>query len=300
MPIPDFQSLMLPMLEYLHDGSKRTNSEIADYLCAHFQISGEERLEKLPSGRQTKMVNRMAWAKAHMTRARLLQSPGRGITQITERGIEVLSGNPSRVDLRLLQQFPEYAAWRNTSAEKPIDHEEEAHPATPEESLGSAFQCLQEALLASLLDRIRLSSPSRFEEIVVDLLVGMGYGGSRADAAQVLGKSRDEGIDGLINEDRLGLDVIYVQAKQWGNAVGRPEIQKFAGALSGQHARKGIFVTSSEFTKEARDFAAKIENKIILVDGRRMAELMIEHGIGVSTISTFAVKRVDSDYFEEE
>jgi restriction system protein len=175
-----------------------------------------------------------------------------------------------------------------------------AIPTTPEESMETALQSLQEALLASLLDRIRLSSPSRFEEIVVDLLVGMGYGGSRADAAQVLGKSRDEGIDGFINEDRLGLDVIYVQAKQWEKPVGRPEIQKFAGALSGQHARKGIFVTSSEFTKEARDFAAKIENKIILVDGRRMAELMIEHGIGVSAVFTYAVKRVDSDYFEEE
>ena len=307
MAIPDYQTLMLPVLKLASDGNEHKFSKAVEVLADEFNLSTEERNELLPSGSQAVFHNRVGWARSYLKQAGLLASPKRGFFTITQKGKKLLATNPSRVDASTLEQYPEYIEFKNRKKEKGEEDEaelasssEQESTLTPEDALASAYNKLRSALESELLIAVKESSPSFFERVVVDLLVKMGYGGNRQDAGRALGKSGDGGIDGIINEDRLGLDVIYIQAKRWEGVVGRPEIQKFAGALQGQRARKGVFITTSSFTKEAREYASVIETKIILIDGEHLSKLMAEHNVGVSTVGQYEVKKLDSDYFDYE
>jgi restriction system protein len=230
--------------------------------------------------------------------AGFLQSPKRGISVITQRGLDVLRNEPKRIDRKFLKQYPEYLEKVSRGSNKSNTEQNDSEQ-TPQEVLEEAYQTLRQELSTELLNQIKAGSSGAFEQIVIDLLLAMGYGGTLQDAGQSLGKAGDEGLDGIIKEDRLGLDVIYVQAKKWENPVSRPEIQKFAGALQGKRARKGVFITTSSFSQGAREYAASIESKIVLIDGRELAEMMIDYGVGVSTGRVYQVKRIDYDYFEE-
>lgn len=301
--IPDYQTIMLPLLKLCGDGKEHSLREVTEKLAAEFDLNPDERSQKLPSGQQTVFGNRVGWARTYMKKAGLLDTTRRAFFKVTARGREVLDGKPSRIDGRFLNQFQEFKVFKALRHEKTgVEPEDEAQPElkTPEEALENAYEDLRSNLASEILQRLKSSLPSMFEKTVVELVVRMGYGGSLRDAGQAIGKSGDEGIDGIIKEDRLGLDVIYIQAKRWENTVGRPEIQKFAGALQGQRARKGIFITTSDFTKDATEYAAKIESKIILIDGEQMAQLMIDYNIGVTPVSTYELKRIDSDYIVED
>jgi restriction system protein len=302
MPIPDFQSLMRPLLQLHADGKEHLNRDLVGQLANQFNLSDEERREMLPSGRARLFDNRIGWAKTHLIQASLLAAPRRAYSTITRPGVEALNKFPNRIDLKVLNGFDGYRLFRgkrksNEDKEDPVVVEEDSQ--TPEEALENAYEQVRRDVETDLLSQIMSNPPDFLERVVVDLVVRMGYGGSRKDAGQALGRSGDEGIDGIINEDPLGLDVIYLQAKRWEGSVGRPEIQKFAGALQGQRAKKGIFITTSIFTAEARDFAARIDTKIILIDGPLLAKLMFDHGVGVTTASVYEVKKIDSDYFTE-
>jgi restriction system protein len=301
MAIPDFQSLMLPLLTYLAGDTERTNQETLDALAASSNMSDDERTQLLPSGRPTVFRNRVAWAKSYLVRAGLIEASRRGIYRITDLGRQVLAGHPERIDLKSLGSFPGSREF-GLPAKQSTEAQVAASPAlmTPEDHIELGYQQIRGALAADLLRSIKECAPDFFEQLVVDLLLAMGYGGSRQDAGNAVGRGGDGGIDGIIKEDRLGLDAIYIQAKRWEGVVGRPEIQKFAGALQGQRARKGIFLTTSSYTKEAREFAASIDSKIILIDGEALANLMIDYGIGVTDVASYLVKRVDSDYFGQE
>ncbi|MEZ5313293.1 MAG: restriction endonuclease [Thermoanaerobaculia bacterium] len=302
MTIPDFQSMMLPLLRLLGDGEAHQNQATTDELAGLFGLSEEERLRLLPSGKQTVFSNRVAWAKSHFKRAGLIESVGRGVYRITDGGREVLASDPARIDLKFLDQFPGHREFRSgpKKADEPTSATAES-ALTPQEHIALGYQQMRDELASALLQQVKDCSPEFFEQLVVDLLVAMGYGGSRQDAGQALGRSGDGGIDGIIKEDRLGLDVIYLQAKRWGTtSVGRPEIQKFAGALQGQRAKKGVFITTSTFSKDAREYVSAIESKIILIDGDDLCDHMIDFGIGVTEIGSYTVKRLDSDYFSQE
>ena len=245
---------------------------------------------------------RRAWARTYLKKAAFLESPKRGVFRITDRGVKALASNPTRIDVKYLEQFPEFMEFREGA--KPDNGVASAvgltqSKTTPEESIELAHQGLREQLAADLLNRILGCSPTFFEQLVVELLVKMGYGGSRRDAGERVGQTGDGGIDGIIKEDRLGLDTIFLQAKRWQGSVGRPEIQKFVGALQGQRAKKGVFITTSSYTADAADYAARIETKVVLIDGRQLAGLMIDFDVGVAAAATYVVKRIDSDYFEE-
>ncbi len=300
MTIPDFQTIMRPLLQHMSDGQEHSNRDLTETLADYFQLTEEERNRLLPSGRQNVFTNRVAWAKADLKMAGLTESPKRGISVITQRGRDVLQQNPERIDRKFLKQYPEYLE-KISQGSKKADSENDGETAkqTPHEVLDNAYQNLRQELSSELLLQIKNSSPEFFEQLVIDLLVAMGYGGTLQDAGQSIGKAGDEGIDGIIKEDRLGLDLIYVQAKKWESPVSRPEIQKFAGALQGKRARKGVFITTSCFSRGARDYAASIENKIVLIDGEELAGLMIDYGVGVSTANLYEIKRIDFDYFEE-
>ena len=300
MPIPDYQSIMLPILKFIGDGKERSLRETIESLAQQFGLSEEERKELLPSGRQATFDNRVGWARTYMKKAGLLDYTGKGLFCITERGKEVLSQNPTEINAKFLKQFPEFVEFQKVK--KPDEGGStppEGPPVTPEESLEAAFQELKESLASDLMQMIKQCPPDFFERLVVDVLIKIGYGGSRREAGQAMGKTGDGGIDGIIKEDKLGLDIIFIQAKRWENTVGRPEIQKFAGALQGQRARKGIFITTSNFSKEALTYVKSIDSKIILIDGQQLAELMIENNVGVSPISSYEVKKIDSDYFTD-
>lgn len=298
MPIPDFQTIMLPLLEYLKDGKEHTVREAIDSLAARFKLTDAERRELLPSGLQSTFDNRVGWSRTYMKKAGLIESKTRGHVQITGRGMEALKSNPSRIDIRFLEQYEEFKDFRKSLGPKPKQPTDE--PRTPEEVLEAAYKTLKDNLATEMLAQIKKTSPKMFEKIVVELLVEMGYGGSRPDASKAIGGAGDEGIDGIIKEDRLGLDTIYIQAKRWENTVGRPEIQKFAGALQGQRAKKGIFITTANFSKDAQDYASRIETKIVLIDGEALAEFMLDNNIGVSPVTNYEVKRLDVDYFSED
>lgn len=304
MPIPDFQSLMRPLLEAHADGKEHLNRDLVAQLGEQFGLTEEERREMLPSGGARLFDNRIGWAKSHITQAGLLISPRRAISVITDRGREALRIQPERIDLRVLNGFEVYREFRNRRKNVEDDDsdtsETEIQDAqTPEELLENAYLQVRRQVEAELLSQIKSSPPEFLERVVVDLVVRMGYGGSRKDAGEALGRSGDEGIDGIIKEDPLGLDIIYLQAKRWEGTVGRPEIQKFAGALQGQRARKGIFITTSTFSSDALEYTSRIDTKIILIDGPRLAKLMFDHGVGVATASNYEVKRIDSDYFTD-
>jgi restriction system protein len=303
MAIPDFQTLMLPLLELTADGKERSIQEAREILASKFGLSDEERKTLLPSGRQAIFSNRVAWAKTYLQQAKILDSPRRGYFQISDRGKEVLGQRPERITVSYLERFPEFVAFR-TAERKPKETEPIAgldeEKQTPEEILEAAYQRLRHEMTTELLSRVKNCSPQFFEKLVLEVLLKMGYGGSRKEAGEALGKSGDEGIDGIINEDRLGLDVIYLQAKKWDGTVGRPEIQKFVGALHGKRAKKGVFITTGTFSDEAEEYIAKIDPKIVLIDGRQLAGLMIDFNVGVSPVNLCETKRIDSDYFGEE
>ncbi|MDQ3516789.1 MAG: restriction endonuclease [Gemmatimonadota bacterium] len=302
--IPDYQTAMLPTLAALSDGSVRRAREIRDELARVFNVSDEELGELVPSGQKTLFSDRVSWALTYMKKAGLLLTPKRAHYQITPRGKELLDAKPARIDLTVLARYPDFVEWKERSdAPKPAKPAPVAAPNsthTPEESLDSAYLALRRTIEGDLLDFVKSMPPAFFEKLVVQLLVAMGYGGSLKDAGQAVGKSGDGGIDGIIKEDKLGLDVIHIQAKRWQNTVGRPEIQSFAGSLDGVKAKKGIFITTSSFSPDARAYVDKIEKRIVLIDGERLAGLMFEHNVGVARVAAYEVKRVDTDYFSEE
>ena len=299
MPVPDFQTIMLPLLHCFSDGQEHSIQDLMNILAERFSLSEDELKTLLPSGKQTIFYNRVGWARTYLTKAGLLEMSRRSYYRITERGKQVLARNPSRIDMRFLKQFPEYVEFREREGvrRRPKESRTDEEEKTPEEILEDAYEEIRDGLAQELLGLVKQSSPSFFERLVVELLVKMGYGGSRRDAARAVGQVGDEGIDGIIDEDRLGLDTIYIQAKKWDNVVGRPEIQKFVGALMGKRAKKRIFITTSSFSAEAGSYVSSIDAKIVLIDGKRLAELMIDYDVGVTTVTTYQLKRVDSDYF---
>ena len=304
MAAPDFQSLMLPLLRLAGDGFEHAFKDAVEAIAEEFKLTEEERQELLPSSsRTTLFYNRLAWAKTHMTMAGLLQGARRGVFCITPRGRELLASRPARVDLKILQQYPDYERARRgdvSGTEVSIPAIPVIDELTPEETIDQAHMALRNDLARELLEAIKQCSPAFFELLIVKLMIKMGYGGSREEAGRAVGRSGDGGIDGVINEDRLGLDAIYLQAKRWEGSVGRPDIQQFVGALAGQRANKGVFITTSRFTQEAKDYAASSNYKVVLIDGERLADLMVEHDLGVSVAATYQLKRIDSDFFTEE
>jgi restriction system protein len=292
---------MLPLLEYARDRKDHTLRQAVEDMAVRFKLTADERRELLPSGRQPIFDNRVGWARTYMKKAGLLESPKRAVFRITEHGLKVLEKKPPAINVKYLDQFDDFRAFRALRHARTDDTTNEPESdTTPEEALESAYQGLRNELAGDLLQQLKNSPPSLFEKTVVALLVKMGYGGSLQDAGKAIGRAGDEGIDGIIKEDRLGLDIIYVQAKRWENTVGRPEIQKFAGALQGQRARKGIFITTSDFSREAEEYASRIDSKIVLIDGDQLTQFMIDHNIGVTPMTTYEVKKLDSDYFAEE
>jgi len=301
MPVPDYQTLLLPLLQLAGNGQADTLGAAEAFLADHFNLSAEDRWARLPSGQQTVLKNRSGWASFYLKGAGLIEKPKRGVFKITPRGREVLAKAPDAIDINYLQQFQEFRDFLQKGQSKTIDLIAVAEPSskTPDEVMQGAYETIRRELAAEILDRLSRGSPEFFENVVVELLVAMGYGGSRQDAGERIGRSGDGGIDGIIKEDRLGLDAIYIQAKRWQGNVGRPEIQKFVGALQGQRARKGVFMTTSGFSSDALDYVSRIDVKVVLLDGTQIADLMIDHDVGVSVESTFVLKRLDSDYFEE-
>ena len=307
MAVPDYQSLMLPLLQFAARKEAETSTnEAVEALARELSLTEDDLKEMLPSGVQSTFVNRVGWASTYMKKAGLLEATRRGFYQITGRGKELLRKQPKTINVKLLKQYPEFLEFQQLkgtrSGDKIVELKSisEASTATPSEALESAYENLRDQLAYELLGKLKKTSPSFFERIVVELLVKMGYGGSRTDAGKAIGKSGDGGIDGIIKEDKLGLDVVYIQAKRWdNNPVGRPDVMQFAGALQAQRASKGIFITTSRFTDDARSYVSQIDSKIVLIDGEQLTSLMIEYDVGVSTTSLYPVKKVDGDYFEE-
>lgn len=307
MAVPDYQSVMLPLLKFAEERKTEISTDDAvEALATSLGLTEDDLKEMLPSGLQRTFVNRVGWATTYMKKANLLESTRRGYYRITPRGQELLRKKPAIINVKTLKQYPEFLEFQKLkgtrSGEKTTTAKEslDASTATPSEALEAAYENLRDELIDELLTKLKQSSPSFFERIVVELLVKMGYGGSRADAGKAIGKSGDGGIDGIIKEDKLGLDVVYIQAKRWdNNPVGRPDVMQFAGALQAQKANKGIFITTSRFTEDARGYVSQIGSKIVLIDGERLSHLMVEHDVGVSTVSLYPVKKIDTDYFDE-
>ena len=302
MAIPDYQTLMLPLLKLAADGQEHKKQDAVTALSDLFQLTEEERSEMLPSGGSGVMSNRIGGASTYLKKAGLLVSPKRGHFEITPAGLDLLAEKPGLINNTTLERygsFLEFKSLKKAKPDQPDSPVEFDSSYTPEDALSAAYKQLRASIEDEVLSTVKSNSPDFFERVVVDLLVRMGYGGNRQDAGRAMGKSGDEGIDGIINEDKLGLDVIYIQAKRWEGTVGRPEIQKFAGALQGKRSKKGIFITTSSFTKEALDYVTMIESKIILIDGDRLAKLMVDHNVGVSISGSYEIKQIDSDYFDE-
>jgi len=310
MPIPDYQTIMRPLLNIISDGQIHSTQSAVDQLAQQFKLTDEELNEWLPSKKQRTFHNRVHWAKAHLKMAGAIENVSKGIFKITDRGMFALKSSPDRINVKyLMNLFPDYEQKINGFRfKKKEDNTEDSFlkdnidtegNSTPEELIESGYQKIRASLETEILSKLKSITPSFFEKIVVELLVEMGYGGSLEDAGKVIGKVGDEGIDGVIKEDKLGLDIIYVQAKRWEGTVGRPELHKFVGALAGQGAKKGIFITTSSFTKEAISYTPKNETKIVLIDGARLAQYMIDHNLGVSIRNVYKIKELDSDYFEE-
>lgn len=304
MPIPDYQTLMRPLLARLADGNIHPLSDLLKELITEFRLTPEEVKEKLPSGRQTVISNRIGWAKTYLDKAGLLETPKRAHYKITERGLKALEECPEQIDNDYLRRFEEFQQFSTPSNSKGDEANIEAKvresETTPDEQIAAAHQALNSSLVDEILTSIRTASPSFFEQLVVDLMLAMGYGGSRKEAGQATQATNDGGIDGIIKEDRLGLDTIYLQAKRWQNTVHRPEIDKFIGSLTRNRARKGVFITTSGFSPGALEAVHTLDMKIVLIDGQQLAELMIEHNLGVTPKEVYEVKQIDSDYFSEE
>jgi restriction system protein len=302
MSIPDYQTIMLPLLKLTSDKKEHKVGDLIQALAIQFKLTDNERKELLPSGQTFVFGSRVGWARTYLKKAGLLDSHKRATVIISKRGLQVLSQNPDKIDVKFLRQFSEFVEFQSLKKdEEPlIANVDSNNTQTPEETLEGAYQSIRKSLSQELRKKIIEQSPAFFEKLVVELLVKMGYGGSLKDAGKATRLTNDEGIDGIIKEDKLGLDFIYIQAKRWDNqSVGRPDIQSFVGALDGQRATKGIFITTSRFAENAKEYVKTITKKVILIDGEQLAEFMIDHGLGVTTSSIFEVKKIDSDYFGE-
>jgi restriction system protein len=303
MAVPDFQTIMLPLLVFMDDGAEHGIAEVIEVLGDRLGLSPEDKKELLPSESDVKFDNRVRWAGFYLRKAGLLERTGRGKIRITERGQQVLKTKPGRIDAKFLKQFSEFQEFQKSTKKaesEDVNVVSEEARSTPEETLEASYVNLRQTLAEELIDRVKKCPPKFFEKLVVDLLVSMSYGGSRKDAGQAVGQSGDDEIDGIIKEDKLGLDVVYLQAKRWEATVGRPVVQAFAGSLEGQRARKGVLITTSQFSQEAKEYVSRIEKKIILIGGEELAQLMIDHGIGVAEVRTYSVRKMDLDYFDEE
>lgn len=302
MPIPDFQSTFLPILQYLADGEEHNNREIQDALEKRFNLSEEEKRELLPSGKQRVFSNRIAWGKSYLKQAGLIGSQKRGSYHITYEGKNVLNNPPEEMSIKHLMEYPSFREFRegHKSLDKAPNVEAEDNDMTPQEHIEYGYNQINRNLKKELLGKIKECDPRFFEQLVVDLLLTMGYGGSQQEAATLTEKGADEGIDGVINEDKLGLDILYVQAKRWANVIGRPEVQKFAGALHGKKAKKGIYITLSDFSGSAVEYVKTIDTKIVLINGEKLTELMIKYGVGVDVEAVYEIKKISLDYFIEE
>ena len=309
MALPDYQTLMRPVLAVLEDEGEHTARAIRDSIAEQFELTQEQLEERLPSGRDTTFRNRVGWALTYLYRAGLCDRPRRSVYRINDRGRQILARHPDRIDNAVLEGFSEFRAFRARDPDAPTSIRDPRAPAapppddssaTPEERAAAAYRELRTALASEVLERVREQSADFFEQVVLDVLQAIGYGGPREDAAERLGRSGDGGVDGVIREDKLGLDLIYVQAKRWANTVGRPDIQQFVGALNGQRASKGVFITTSAFSREAIDFADSVNPRVILVDGTELAELMLDHDVGVTVATRYDIKRIDLDYFDVE
>jgi restriction system protein len=302
MKVPKYNEMMLPLLKFLEDGNEHTSQEILNYLAKYFDLSYEDINLRMPTGNRTYFNDRFNWAKTYLRKAKLIESISRTIIVITERGKTVLREQINEISRNYLMRFPEFVEFVNRTSDASMITSEKIEPLendiSPEEAISVNYSRLLSSLSDDLQDKITSCSPTFFETLVVDLLVKMGYGGTVREAGEVVGKSGDGGIDGLIKEDRLGLDVVYIQAKRWEGNVGSKEIQAFVGALAGKKAKKGVFITTSSFTKAATDFVGKIDFKVILVDGKQLADLMIEFNLGVSVRKVYDIKQIDQDYFE--
>lgn len=298
MAIPDFQTIMLPLLVLAGNGEVHNFYDAVDKLAKEFDLTSEEISTLIPSGKP-KFANRVGWAKTYLKKSGLLKYPQRGHLQITQRGLDVLEENPQKIDMEFLKRFPEYIEFRQGNQKEEETSSDKDEDLTPEEALENAYQKIRNDLADELLETILKSPPVFFEKLVVELLVAMGYGGSQRETARAVGKSGDEGIDGIIDEDKLGLETIYIQAKRWQQTskIGSPLIRDFVGALTGKNARKGVFITTADFTDDARSFVAGLSIKVVLINGERLANLMIDYGIGVTTIINYEIKNLDTDYF---
>lgn len=293
---------MLPVLQLASEQDSIHKNQYDDIVADRLALTPEDKSELLPSGKQTTYQNRIGWAITFLAKAGLLNRPARATMSITPLGRELLAENPSRVDNKLLSRYESFRKFRAGSPDggkKKVPTENDTDEASPLEQLEQAHERLRQSLASDLLDSMKQMAPSAFEQLVVDVLVAMGYGGTISDAGQAIGRSGDGGIDGVIKEDRLGLDFIYVQAKRWENTIQRPQLQGFAGALLGRNAQRGVFITTSDFSKGAIEFAKSLPTNIVLVDGQELAELMIDYGVGVIDEQTYCVKRVDPEYFGE-
>lgn len=299
MAIPTFQEITLPMLKLASDGQVWSLANAREELAKHFHLTEDELEELLPSGRQARFANRVAWAKVYLERGGLLSSPKRAHFQITDRGRGVLQNPPDEVSIKFLSQYPEFQEFRSRSSKSSEAESDDESTDTPEETLESAYLTIRKNLASEVLERVKSCTPRFFEHLVVDLLLKMGYGRAGGGTGERVGQAGDEGIDGIISEDRLGLEMVYLQAKRWEGTVGRPEIQKFVGALHGKRARKGVFITTGSFSADAAAYVQTIDPKVALVDGKQLAEYMIDFGLGVSLARAYEVKRIDTDYFEE-
>jgi restriction system protein len=309
MAIPDYQTLMLPLLRAVKDGREHRIGNITQELAQEFQITPEERQQLLPSGTQTLFANRTGWAKSYLIQAGLLEGTKRAYFRITNRGLQALKEKPSCIDTRYLRQFKEFVSFQNRSKTQEnalfaAQQESDSHiqAETPDELIRSTIKQMEAALSTELLERLLAASPAFFENLIVKLLLAMGYGGSRADAGQIVGKSGDHGIDGVIDQDALGLDRIYIQAKRYAkeNLVSEPEIRGFSGSLGAAKASKGVFVTTSSFTQPAREFAERHPLKIVLIDGEQLTTLMVRYNVGAQIEETIHLKRIDEDFFLDE
>jgi restriction system protein len=317
LTIPDYQTLMLPVLKIAAEGRKRVN-EAADRIADDFGITAQEREQLLPSGKTPLLINRIHWSKTYLTKAGLLSSPQRGWFEASSAGRELLAKNPPRVDVEFLLSIPQFVVWYRAPKKVQDAEDREPKPAndireiarthssgsanTPEEEIDAAYTTYQSILSEDLLERILQNTPAFFEQAIIDLLIAMGYGGNYQSAAAHLGRTGDGGVDGVINEDRLGLDRVYVQAKRYApaNSIGRPDVQAFVGSLVGQGATKGVFVTTSYFSTQATEYVRHLTQRVILIDGQRLATLLIEHNVGVRVSRALEFKKLDEDYFSEE
>ena len=297
MTIPDFQSVMLPLMNVASDKAEHTFADTVGSLAKEFGLTEAERKELLPSGKQARFDNRIGWALTYLKKAKLLESSSKGKFQITARGVSALGEEPTRIDMKFLERYEEYREFKKKSKRKTTPKKVDVE--NPEELLEFSHQALMGELAEELLTRIKENSDSFFENLVLDLLVAMGYGGSKREAAEAVGGPGDEGIDGIIKQDQLGLDVIYVQAKKWEGSVGRPVVQAFAGSLEGKRASRGVLITTSDFSRGAREYVRNIGKKIVLIDGYRLAELMIDHAVGVSEQTRYILSKIDEDYFPQ-